>query len=332
MNRVETLRMRVLGLGEIVSKVHGILSIVVIATASGCAPSSSFEVMDSSAFAQPSASPTRMEIPRPSRNKPTTSPGTNRPTIPPYSEVPPASVRDDEDDREEATGDADENGIRIPDGPDVDNEPIVDPNEPVVEEDIDKVDDKKIDPLKYKADWDGEHPDAAKWTRAVVRAIESHGKALKHGPLAAYSFCPNYKELSEDQRIGLFVKLISAMAKKESNFRPVLEFKESFKVGGNDPERKDLNVVSVGLLQISIDSAKSYRCPVRTSADLKVPEKNLVCGVRILNHWVERHGVIADSVNKAWKGGARYWSVLRKLSSRKIIQTSTKELAFCKQD
>lgn len=169
--------------------------------------------------------------------------------------------------------------------------------------------------------------DGKSWTDHVDRELEVLGEDLLDViPADASLFCPKYKKLSYAQRKHYWAFLISSMVRFESNFDPKLSFKESF----NDSQGKP--VISRGLLQISIESGNAYGCGFKTTQDLHDPKKNLSCGIRILNRWLGRDGRIAGKVGGAWKGGARYWSVLRagdKTSYKSIVAWS-KDLSICK--
>ena len=102
-----------------------------------------------------------------------------------------------------------------------------------------------------------------------------------------------------------WTSLISAMAYAESGYKPESEYRESFKNG------KGEWVISTGLLQISLESGNAYGCGFKSQSDLKDPYKNLACGVKILERWVERDGQVAGYRDGNWRGGSRYWSVMR---------------------
>jgi hypothetical protein len=121
---------------------------------------------------------------------------------------------------------------------------------------------------------------------------------------------------------------ISIMAKYESSFKPETIFYECSKksnVYGKtafyDKERgwcmKGVSqydggfVISRGLLQISIASAKSYGCPIEKSTDLHNAQINLECGVKIATNWINKDGVFFGGDKL---GIGRYWSVGRKSS------------------
>jgi hypothetical protein len=137
------------------------------------------------------------------------------------------------------------------------------------------------------------------WTDHLVKEIKAQGlDKLKASD--EKEFCPNGMNTEN------WAHLIAAMAKRESSLRPNTEYRENFK------NSKGEYIISTGLLQISLESSKGYKCGMNSQADLKDPLKNLSCGVTILARWIKRDGCIAcGSHSVGWKGIQRYWSVGR---------------------
>ncbi|KHD89038.1 MAG: hypothetical protein OM95_06210 [Bdellovibrio sp. ArHS] len=175
--------------------------------------------------------------------------------------------------------------------------------------------------------WESKVSAGREWTAHVNNELDRLGQdMLDVIPADASTFCPNYKNLAYAQRKQYWTHLMSSMVKFESNFNTNTSYTESF----NDSQGR--RVVSRGLLQISIESGNAYGCAFKSSKDLHDPLQNLSCGIRILNRWVGRDGRIAGKVSNNWRGGARYWSVLRagdKTSYNSIVSWS-KNLSICK--
>jgi hypothetical protein len=115
------------------------------------------------------------------------------------------------------------------------------------------------------------------------------------------------------------------MTEFESGHRPATSFQEAF----NDAQGN--NVISRGLLQLSIESANAYGCGFANAMEIHDPKKNLSCGIRILNRWVGTDQRLAGRINTKWLGGARYWSVLRFTNAPLAkIQGYTRALAICR--
>ena len=149
--------------------------------------------------------------------------------------------------------------------------------------------------------------DSKDWDSFLKTALEQQAPELmEKTPGDIQNFTKNYTRMNYNERLNFWAYLVSIMAEKESNFNPKAFYKEAFyDANGN-------NVISRGLLQLSIESARGYKCPVKDGPDLHDPEKNLICTVLILKRWVLTDGVISGNSAGKWRGGARYWSVLRK--------------------
>lgn len=174
--------------------------------------------------------------------------------------------------------------------------------------------------------WEQKSTDYREWSDHVRRELHTLAPALlNHLPKDSGVYCPNYKNLTLIQREDFWIYLLSAMARYESNFNPDLKYKESFY------DNNGKNVISRGLLQISIESSRGYNCGFANENEIHDPFKNLSCGLRILNKWMVNDGYIGSRVIRSWRGGARYWSVLRSNgSSQKAIVKLTKALNYCK--
>ena len=186
------------------------------------------------------------------------------------------------------------------------------------------------------ADWDAE-PDAAAWTELTGRAIDEVGGALIAAePRDVAQFCPGYASLDADGRRAFWIGLISAMARLESDFDPSVAFDERAHCSypgceGDFTTQDGRAVVSRGLLQLSQESANAYRnCSVPPERELELhePGLNLRCAVVILARWVEGDGQIGDS-ERPYRGGARYWSVLRRPANLEAIRRFTASTSIC---
>ena len=178
--------------------------------------------------------------------------------------------------------------------------------------------------LDYAA-WAKANKDGS-WTRTAESAV-ANSALVKLVPKDVQYFCPGYPKASAQQRQKFWVGLLSAMAKPESNFQPQRFYQEKFR------DAKGQQVVSRGLLQISIESAnqKRYGCAIPYPAKLHDPATNLACGVKILTKWVTTDGVIAKHPKaRQHQGGSRYWSTLRPQRGHlRTIANFTRALPFC---
>lgn len=139
---------------------------------------------------------------------------------------------------------------------------------------------------------------------AVKKAVTLYGKELLAANPTDYA-----KYCGTAGKLDCYNAILHAMSVYESGIDPNQVYVESFS------DAKGNKVRSVGLLQVSIESCRSYGASATTTEELLKPEKNLECSVRILNRWIPKDGVIAGGSIGAWKGAARYWSVMRKRQS-----------------
>lgn len=174
--------------------------------------------------------------------------------------------------------------------------------------------------------WESKISGSHEWTNHLYSELDRLGQDLLDViPADANTFCPNYRNLSYNERKKYWIFMISAMARFESNFNTNTTYKEDFE------DSAGRAVISRGLLQISIESGRGYDCELANAEDLHDPFKNLSCGTRILDRWVGRDARIAGKVSSKWRGGARYWAVLREgdKTSYKSIVSWSKKLKMC---
>lgn len=197
--------------------------------------------------------------------------------------------------------------------------PVTPPSEP-----SDPVEPPSTDVIRGR--WEAKQRDGAEWSQYVYDQIPILGPNLiAKNPADIANFCPNYANLSKADKRNVWVYLISGMSERESAHNPNTTYKESFNDAKGNP------VISAGLLQISVESANSYGCGFKNTEELKDPKRNLACGLRILNKWLGNDGVVSGKVGSSWKGGARYWSVLRTGTSLTTIQNWTKAQRLCQK-
>jgi hypothetical protein len=212
------------------------------------------------------------------------------------------------------------------------NEPTASPAPAVKPEPAPAFDTAKTEGAEVKREvpqvegfWDQRVQQGRRWTNFTAEALEEHGQALlTMEPKDIKAFCPAYSKLGPEAIKSFWVHLISAMAFRESTFRPELTHTEKFTSSNGQ------NVISRGLLQLSHESVLQFNCGNKTAKDLHDPQINLTCGVKVLNRWVSHDGVITGQVNGKWIGGARYWAVLRSSKTLKAIRTLMGTLEFCK--
>lgn len=190
-----------------------------------------------------------------------------------------------------------------------------------------------IEPYKYVADWDP-YPRGAEYTGYVIEGLELHGQRMlnANAPSDIAKYCKNWQQLNRDQKKQVFVMLLSAMSKRESNFNTMTEYKESFS------DAKGLPVISRGLFQLSPESANqsAYKCGITKPSQLHDPRTNIYCAIKIEDFWVASDNRIGSSIDsKSHRGCGRYWSVCRSWpdetkDSQKYIRSKVRGLEICK--
>lgn len=172
---------------------------------------------------------------------------------------------------------------------------------------------------KLKLDWPQQE-----WTDHVVSLLDV-SPMLSVLPEDINEFCPKFRSFNHSQKIEFYAQLISIVAKRESGYRPETKYQEDFKDSHGNW------VISRGLLQISQESANSYGCGITKAEMLHNPRINLSCGIRILERWIIKDRRLAGKVAGKWRGGARYWSVLRSVSnSYLVVKKHLSSLALCR--
>jgi hypothetical protein len=187
--------------------------------------------------------------------------------------------------------------------------------------------------LAVPALWEASQHDRAAWSQDAAKVINEKCEAMIEGPKDIANFCPRYSQLNRQQKINVWVYLISAITKFESTFDPTSRMKEP---GLGIDAITRAHVYSEGLLQLSYQDQQGYPfCKVFDwEADrhlaVKDPRKtilsptlNLECGIQILNKQIERKDRLAI------ESGA-YWSTL-KPSGRKfgIIRALVRGMSLC---
>lgn len=152
----------------------------------------------------------------------------------------------------------------------------------------------------FKGKWN-----RADWDAYLVNAIKIQGKALLEVKPKDWKDYIDVWPSTENGVLNFWANIFVTMSKFESNWNPSTKYRESF------------GVTSRGLYQISVPSVNQtrYGCGVKNEMDLHKPEINIPCAVRIFSYWVRSDGVIRGKVGSSWRGPARYWSVVRGVSS-----------------
>jgi hypothetical protein len=153
---------------------------------------------------------------------------------------------------------------------------------------------------------------AAEWTAEALAQVADHDAQLTDViPKDIETYCPGYAKASLEERRAFWVAALSATAKYESGF---------------NAKALGLNGRYVGLMQISLATARHSGCEATTTASLKNGAANLSCAIDIIAPRVAADGMVAGAGNK---GIARDWGPWAKARTRASIAKWTRAQDYC---
>ena len=159
--------------------------------------------------------------------------------------------------------------------------------------------------------WDAA-PHGADWTKEALVLVADHdGELTNRVPADIEVYCPGYATATKDARRAFWVGLLSATAKYESGFNPAA-------VGGRGRY--------VGLMQISLPTARTYACDATSAAGLKDGAANLSCALDIVAPHVAADAMVAGTGNR---GIARDWGPWQSGKNRAAIASWTRVQTYC---
>jgi hypothetical protein len=182
--------------------------------------------------------------------------------------------------------------------------------------------------------WENVDAGSRAWTLYAFGVVDTLAPAMVAGSDDMDLFCPNYSNLTRNEKLNFWVYLASAVAKYESDENPLDRYQES--TMGIDPVTKQ-PVWSEGLLQLSYQDELNYPfCIFNWAADSKLsptdpnktilqPDTNLLCGLQILNHQIANVGKIGATSDVYWstlKPGGTYTAIPQ-------IEKLTNAIPFC---
>jgi hypothetical protein len=164
-----------------------------------------------------------------------------------------------------------------------------------------------------RARWDDRAGTQA-WTRAAMKAINNQRHDLSDiVPVDIASWCPAYVRNGEVRRDAFWIGMMSALARHESMFNPGA-------VGGGG--------LYYGLFQILPSTARHYRCEATTGQELRDPEANLACAIRIMSATVARDDAVSYYDGR-WRGVAADWGPMTNSDKRADMQDWTRAQNYC---
>ncbi len=162
--------------------------------------------------------------------------------------------------------------------------------------------------------WDSSGGDVM-WTRAAMSAVAAQGDPLiSVMPRDIDTWCPAYADNPPEQRRAFWVGMLSALSKHESTYNPRA-------VGGGG--------LWYGLLQILPSTARAYGCRAGTGEELKDPEENLSCAIRIMARTVVRDRAVALNDGR-WRGVAADWGPMTNRGKIAEMSAWTRRQSYCR--
>jgi hypothetical protein len=134
---------------------------------------------------------------------------------------------------------------------------------------------------------------ASSWSRLTLNEIHARRKAFE-AARDIEDFCPGYNRSTVFQKDSCWLRIVSAMARYESGFRPHATYMEKS------------GQTSVGLLMMNPDHCKG----AGTVSLLQKAPANIKCALGRMSFLVARDRYLSGPPG-ANKGAAAYWSVMR---------------------
>lgn len=148
-----------------------------------------------------------------------------------------------------------------------------------------------VDGSKLRALWDKKSI-ASGWNELVLNEVHSRQDSFEAAQ-DLEEFCPGYSAASTYQKDSCWLRIVSAMARYESHFRPKETYTE--KSGST----------SVGLLMMNPD-----HCPGANTVELlQNAPANIKCAMARMSLLIARDRYLSGPT--ATRGASAYWSVLR---------------------
>lgn len=158
--------------------------------------------------------------------------------------------------------------------------------------------------------------------RKMTALIDADHPLTALEPSDIGEFCPGYLSQDREGRAIFWRTLLAALVHAESVNNSAAAFWE-----------EDQGQYSIGLMQLSLADEPRYKCGFKSEAEITDPDRNLVCGIKVVTMLVSADGAIGGGVGHEMKGAAAYWQNLRQpLPARMQLINATKAVAMCKGD
>lgn len=174
---------------------------------------------------------------------------------------------------------------------------------------------ESVAPLK----WEENHKERAPWSLQVMKQFKENLSSFEKAS-DVKTFCPKFSSLDESKKVHALSTMAVAIALYESSYNPNSIYHEP----------PPLGIDSVGLYQLSYEDKFSWCNLDRKSKTLQNPMINIDCAIPKMAKLAAQDGIISGGSTGAWRGLARYWSVMRPSGKKGKIQEAVLGLSFCK--
>jgi hypothetical protein len=140
--------------------------------------------------------------------------------------------------------------------------------------------------------------------RPMIReALNMRGQQLLAlTPTDIADFCPNIDMQNTENRARFWEDFFLAYINLESGRNPSASFVDRIQDPSKVRGQMYRSVEHVGLMQVSTEASTMVGCVARSRRDLRDPQKNITCGVQIMNQLipVSNSGSIRDGRNPSY--------------------------------
>lgn len=140
--------------------------------------------------------------------------------------------------------------------------------------------------------------------RPMIReALNMRGQQLLElTPKDIAQFCPNIDMQNAENRRRFWEDFFLAYINIESNRNPSASFRDLIQNPMKPRGTIYRRVEHIGLMQVSVQASAMAGCPANSRLELRDPQKNITCGVQIMNQLIPtaNAGTIKDQRNPSY--------------------------------
>lgn len=156
------------------------------------------------------------------------------------------------------------------------------------------------------------HPNGDQYTKLTLEAIDREGLTA-FTPEDIDEHCPNYRNLTKEQKKTFWLQFSAQLCEMESNFRPSESYRESNGTYSN------------GLFSMSVGDACGIMKKWEDTMDIK---KNIDCAIKTMRYQLQEKNYICTNHKQ---GICEYWGPLREGQQGAVVNRKyTANLPYCR--